>query len=310
MTRTSFQALADDLCTKFGIRFRRREKDAFLARCKAEFSALGYSGAEMIEQKSCLSKNLIVGPPDADILITAHYDTPGRNGILLCLAPILGHTLGSFVLPILLGVLLGVFGGFGIAIGVDFLHFRFNLIPALLVLALLLLGFLVKNRHNYNDNTSGVLGVIDIAARVAADPELRGRCALVLFDNEEWGLLGSAAFRKWRKKRYPGKEPRTVINLDCIGNGDVLLVAATKGNKTWSSIADALKQSGFDTVKKRSSLVFLSDHAHFSEGVMLSFVKRSRLGPLYLPRLHTNRDTICDTERIERLGEAVYKYLC
>ncbi|MCL2812702.1 MAG: M28 family metallopeptidase [Clostridia bacterium] len=305
MANNRLSALAASFFANFETRFKRKEKDAFLERCKAEFAELGYMDSEVIIQKAGGGKNLMVGPPDADILITAHYDTPAANGLMLVANPVLGQALGTLAFPLVILWLAGFLAGF-LSVGNPFVSFLF---PGILIL-LLILGFTIKNKHNHNDNTSGVLGVFRMAEFVASNPTLKDRCAFVLFDNEEWGLLGSSAFAKWRKKNYPQKKDSAVINLDCIGYGDILLLAATKKHEDWHKMAAFFQNQGFKIAKKQSSLVFLSDHMHFAGGVMLSFAKKSRLGFLYLPNVHTRKDTVCDLDNIERLSASIFKYLC
>jgi len=193
--------LAESFFTKFAARFRRKEKDAFIERCKSEFAALGYSEEEIIVQKSALGKNLIAGPPGADVLITAHYDTPANNGLMLLANPIVGQALGNIVLVLVMAVLAFLNGLLQV-----YINPLASLISYIIILVLLLSCFVIKNKNNHNDNTSGVLGVFGVAALIAENPELRSKCAFVLFDNEELGLLGSSAFAKWRNKNFPGKK--------------------------------------------------------------------------------------------------------
>ena len=168
----------------------------------------------------------------------------------------------------------------------------------------------IKNKHNHNDNTSGVIGVYNMAAMIAQSPELKKRCAFVLFDHEELGLVGSHAFAKWRKKNYPDKEYLNVINFDCIGNGDVLAVMANKKHKGWDQIFGFLQSEGFDAAKVRGSIfTATSDHASFPIGVSLLYMQKSLLGPLYIPLIHTQKDAVCDIEKIEKLCSSVYKYI-
>jgi Zn-dependent M28 family amino/carboxypeptidase len=189
------------------------------------------------------------------------------------------------------------------------LHFLVPIISAVW----LLLIFAIKNPHNHNDNTSGCIGVYNVATIVAEDVALRAKCAFVLFDREELGLLGSSAFAKWRKKTYPGRENSCVINLDCIGVGEYLILASksnTESKKERAAMAKHFQAAGFETFEKTSSLFgYLSDHAMFEKGVMLAFLKRSRLGGLYIPNIHTSKDTVCSLEQIARLSESVVKYV-
>jgi len=279
----------------------RREKDAFLAHCAAEFAKLGYTEITVREEKGGLtSKNLLVGPADAQVLVTAHYDTPGRSGFFLAANPIGGGVLSMILIAVLLF-------GLGFARGFfnnGYADFAMNLLPFALTVPLL-----IRNRHNRNDNTSGVLGVLRVAQLAANDPELRGKCAFVLFDHEEIGLVGSRAFAKWRKKHYPEKAGGLVINLDCIGNGDVLSVMTKKEHAHWHKMAEFMQNEGYNAVKGRGSLLATSDHAHFENGVSLLFQKRSLLGPLYIPKIHTGRDRLCDLEQVERLCASVCKYI-
>jgi hypothetical protein len=317
MSENKLSSLAENFFTKYGTRFRRKEKDAFLDYCTAEFKKLSYTDTEITVQKSIFGKNLVVGSPDADILVTAHYDTPANNGFLLFSTPLVGQALANFVLLPFFGVLFFIAGFLENYMSSE----NINIYNALLVLlfsnifliAFIIMScrlFLVKNKHNYNDNTSGVLGVFSVASAVSENPELRGRCAFVLFDNEEWGLLGSLGFANWRNKKFPAKKNSQVINLDCIANGDILLVAAKKKHENLDKIADFMQNQEFEVVKKCSMMIYLSDHANFPGGVMLSFVKRSLIGGfLYLPRIHTKKDTVCDLEKIERLSASVYKYI-
>ena len=101
-------------------------------------------------------------------------------------------------------------------------------VPALLVLmpftSIALCGFFVwrlldgpASRHTANDNTSGVITLLETAL---AMPEAdREEVCFVFFDNEEKGLFGSAAFTKAHKK---AKKETLNINFDCVSDGDFI----------------------------------------------------------------------------------------
>ena len=304
------ELFAKSLFTNHETRMYRKEKDTFLAHCQNEFRQLGYDDVVIKEDRNMFgmtSKNLVVGPVDADILITAHYDTPSKTGFLLMFTPLLGAVLGNILFMFIIMFLPQVLN-VSVAIASDTPWVSY-LTSALALM--ILVSFFLKNRHNHNDNTSGVVGVYQIAQLVAKNPELKARCAFILFDHEEVmpGLLGSKAFAKWRRENHPDKINGTVINLDCIGIGDKLEVMTKKEHEIFHDIAKFLQEEGFDVQKARGGLSGNSDHASFPNGVSLLYKKRSLLGPTYIPKIHTRRDTTCDLDQVERLCEAVYRYI-
>lgn len=289
--------IAIKIFADFPARFSKKEKTVFLEYAKQEFEAMGY---ETMEQRSLLGgRNLVAGPPDANILITAHYDTPGNNAWL--------SMPGSEKLGMAWAMILGFVIIIAIWAG------AFAILPPggprLGLAFLILFVFWIKNKNNHNDNTSGVLGVF--AAAELASQEVEGtRLGFVLFDNEEKGLLGSSAFAKWRKKKYPNAEEK-VINLDCIGLGEELLVVAEKKHELWSKLADTMQAEGFDIQAKKSNILYmLSDHYGFREGVTLLFCRRASLtGGMYLPNIHSRKDTVCDLEKVHELSRAIVKFI-
>jgi Zn-dependent M28 family amino/carboxypeptidase len=104
------------------------------------------------------------------------------------------------------------------------------------LLALMMKG--PANRTTMNDNTSGVAALIGIMT--ALPEEMRRQCAFVFFDNEEMGMLGSSAFRKKHGKRM---QSVPLINLDCIGDGDTLLLAASKAFRADETLHNALNKA-------------------------------------------------------------------
>ena len=312
-----FHTFAERLFKSHPTRMWRREKDAFLSHCTSEFKTLGYDEGEITvrQDKNALgliSHNLVVGKADADILITAHYDTPGRNGFLLFLNPIFGGALGSILLMVALMLLVRLPDAYFVqnAISGTRLDLVFFILNA--VIALLFFGsFFLKNKRNHNDNTSGVIAVFRAAELIAAHPELRARVAFVLFDHEEIlpGLLGSRAFSKWRRNHHPAKADGLVINLDCVGVGDVLTVMTKHKHEDWHQISDFMQGKGFQVKKVRGGLAGTSDHAVFSKGVSFLFQKRALLGPLYIPHIHSGRDRHCDLDQIDQLCTATIAYL-
>lgn len=303
---------AESLFTNHETRMYRKEKDAFLDCCEKEFSKLGYSEVIVKEDRNLLgmtSRNLVVGPLDADILITAHYDTPGRNGFMMILTPIFGGLWGSLLGVALLIVALSFFQQYlDVAINSGAFWVTYLRIGFFLLLAAF---FFMKNKHNRNDNTSGVLGVYKIAELVLQSPELKARCAFVLFDHEEVlpGFLGSRAFAKWRKKTYPDKAEGAVINLDCIGLGDILAVVTKKKHERFHEVAEFIQGEGFEVVKVRGGIAGDSDHSSFPNGVSLMCKKNSLLRSTYIPKIHTGRDMVCNLEQVEKLCKAVFKYI-
>jgi len=317
MTKENVQKLANSYVTDYPTRTKKKAKEAFIERTKEGFRELGYTDQEMMEHNSFFGgKNLIIGPPDADYIFTAHYDTPGRNGwFVLPFSKVLGMGISSLIGAAMISVIvfgLGFITGF-IGFNVETYSIIIDILPILAIVVAFSLLFAVKNPHNHNDNTSGCIGVYNVATIIQGYPELRERSAFILFDNEEIGLFGSTAVAKWRKKKYPEKKNSLVINMDCIADGDVLVVASRGKSivkEEREKLAQFLSNEGFEALQKKSSILgYLSDHANFSRGIMLSFARRSKLGGLYLPNIHTGKDRVWDLEQIGRLSESVVKYV-
>jgi hypothetical protein len=101
--------------------------------------------------------------------------------------------------------------------------------------------------HNgADDNASGVAGLIQVAARLAASPPAR-TVVFIAFSGEELGLLGSAHYVK--EPIYPLAGTIAMVNLDMVGrlrNGR-LIVYGARSAKEFPALLDSLNwYAGFD----------------------------------------------------------------
>ena len=161
------------------------------------------------------------------------------------------------------------------------------------------------NPSNVNDNTSGVVAVLEIARSL---PEkFRQDVCFVLFDMEEAGLIGSASYRKAHKKTLGSQ---IVLNLDCVGDGDELYLFPTskmKKNPRKMKLLEKLTGQWGEksiTLRKTGFAIYPSDQANFPYGVGICALHRSRVG-LYLSRIHTPRDTVLEETNVNILRAAI-----
>lgn len=295
-----------DILEYFPVRKTRKQKETFRSAVISYFSSHGYNLT--IETGKLGVRNIVVGNPEtARYLVTAHYDTPAAllfpNLITPCsFLPFLGYqivvTLCILFISFLPGLLLLLSG-----ISTEAASWIW-LLCLYAVLALILIG--PANQQNANDNTSGVVTVLEIA-RSLPDNYRKDLC-FVLFDLEEAGLLGSAAYRKAHKKQ---SDQQIVLNLDCIGDGNEIVLFPTKVMKAddakmelirtitgiWGNKSISIREKGFAH--------YPSDQKRFSYGVGIAAFRRSRWAGLYCSRIHTKKDTILEETNVNILRAAI-----
>ena len=165
MTELSRQILA-----RWQIRKTKKQKSDFIAFLQKE---LGEENVRVEQAGTFRSRNIVIGNIDeAEFILAAHYDTqpvlpfpnflPPKN-MPLYIGYSLLLVLGIFALEFLLGFVLAwlnVPGGlaFGISYGV-----------LLILMGLMFFG--PANKHTANDNTSGVIAVLE----AYADESIRRR---------------------------------------------------------------------------------------------------------------------------------------
>ncbi len=290
-----------DVLASFPVRKSKKQKQAFRDAVQTYAQNLGYRCN--VEKGSFGSRNVVLGDPDqATFLITAHYDTcahlPFPNLITPCnfwtfLAYQLFVTAVMLLPPVALGFLVGA-ATQSFEIGYYVGYFSF-------LGMFLLMMFGPANKHNANDNTSGVVTVLEIAA--ALPEHLRSKVCFVLFDLEEAGLVGSASYRAKHKK---ATDKQVVLNLDCVGDGDHLLLVPTgKLKRKKDAIAFFKKHCaayGEKTVTLRDKgfTIYPSDQGNFPYGFGICALHSSKLA-LYVSRIHTNRDTVLEEENVSIL---------
>lgn len=294
-----------DVLHLFPVRKSKKQKAAFRDAVIGYTRRLGY--APTTEKGMLGSKNVIVGDPqNAQYLVTAHYDTCAAlpvpnlitpNNLPAFLAYQLFLTAVILAPGILLGWLVGVLTqSFDLGYYTGYLA---------LCLSLFLMLFGPANKHNANDNTSGVVTLLSIAATIPENQ--RSKVCFVLFDLEEAGLIGSASYAR----RHRGAaENQIVLNLDCVGDGDEIVLYPTgKLKRNAQKLAVLDKCCGTFgvksvTVRRKGFAVYPSDQSNFPYGVGICALCKSKLGS-YLGKIHTKRDTVLEETNVNILRAAL-----
>lgn len=298
-----------DVLTAFPVRKSKSQKQTFRDAVQSYLEELGYESK--VEKGSLGSQNIVIGDPEkAKYLVTAHYDTCARLPIPNLITPCNFWTFIAYqivvaivmlVPPVIPGVLVGwLTNSFYNGYMVWYLLFW-------VFFALMLFG--PANKNNANDNTSGVITLLEIARTLPENQ--RGKVCFVLFDLEEAGLIGSASYRKAHKK---ATENQLVLNLDCVGDGDDIRMFPTKKlKKDRKKLTSLYKACGYFgkknlLVHEKGFSVYPSDQANFPYGVGICALHSSKVG-LYLSRIHTPRDTVLEETNVNILRAAITTFI-
>lgn len=293
---------------QYQIRKSRKQKEAFRAWLREMLQKEGY---QVSEEKKTFSTNIVVGDPErAKVLFTAHYDTCAVLPVPNFITPRnMVFYLGYQILLSLL--ILGL--GFGAEVALLLLWEDCPIWAAMGALYVVI-GFLFwwlldgpANKHTANDNTSGVITLLETALALPADQ--RDKVCFVFFDNEEKGLFGSSAFAA---KHRNAKKNTPMINFDCVSDGDYIHLFPNKREKKdselWKLLREAFTAGGEKSVTVMQG-VYPSDQRAFARGVGVCALKKNRILGYYMDRIHTNRDTVLDERNIALLRDGILRFV-
>ena len=290
-----------EIIEKFPVRKKGEQKDGFLKYATAKAQEMGYT-AKVEDVKN--NRNLVIGDPEsAKVIFTAHYDTPAVMPFPNFITPkkpllSIGYSLLIVIPLIALVFLINILAG---ALKLDpLLTYWVSLVVYFLFIVMMLAG--PANKHTANDNTSGVITLLEIYD--ALTQEQRNQVCFVFFDNEEQGLIGSGQFRRKYKKAIRDK---LLINFDCVSDGDHFLLGITKkaNQKYRVSIARAFTSTEKKNVmlENLKKVYYPSDQAGFPVAIAVASLKYKKPVGYYMDRIQTKRDTVFEEENIVYLTQ-------
>jgi len=298
-----------DVLSIFPVRKTKKQKRAFRDSVLDYAESLGY--APVVEEGSFGSRNVVIGDPEnAKYLVTAHYDTCARmpfpNFIMPCNSAVfLLHQVGLWLGIVLISAALGAAAG--LVLGEGFVA-PASCIVLFGIVALMIAG--PANPSNANDNTSGVVTLLEILRTMPENQ--RSKVCFVLFDLEEAGLIGAASYRKLHRT---ATDRQMILNLDCVGDGDHLVMFPTKALKNnRRKLTSLYKACGYFgqkslIVHEKGFSIYPSDQMLFPYGVGICALHQNKHG-LYLTKIHTPKDTVLEETNINILRAALTSFIC
>ncbi len=299
-----------DVLTAFPVRKSKKQKQAFRDAVQSYVGSLGYESK--VEKGSFCSQNLVIGDPEkAKYLITAHYDTCARLPFPNLITPCNFWTFLAYQLAMVV-FMLAVPAIPGVLVGLLTHSFKNGYLTWYLLfwVVFVMMFFGPANKTNVNDNTSGVITLLEIARTLPENQ--RSKVCFVLFDLEEAGLIGSASYRKTHQN---ATDKQVVLNLDCVGDGDHIMLFPTKKlKKDIPKLAPIYKCCGYFgkksvLVRDKGFSVYPSDQKNFPYGVGIAAFHKGKAG-LYLSRIHTPRDTVLEETNVNILRAAMISMIC
>lgn len=300
-----------DILKVHPIRKTAEQKEAFRTDILALARDMGYEAR--VEAAGKKTNNIIIGDPrTAKYLITAHYDTPASIGIPNILFPC---NFPAFILWQIL--IVGIFVAAALVSGgAAFLLTRSGKIAFLAgyivyfgMLALMMFG--PANKNNVNDNSSGVITLLETAKTLQTNQ--RSKVCFLLFDLEERGMVGSKAYRKAHREET---EHQIVLNLDCVGDGDHILFFPTKkAKKNEKLMKDVHRIGGWFgkkqiLLKKDGFYVYPSDQRSFPVALGIAAFHKAKFLGYYCDKIHTKKDTILEETNVNLLRAALTTIIC
>ena len=291
-------SIISTLVEKFPIRRSKEQKEAFRTWAVEQAKSMGYEArVEAIKEHH----NVVIGDPEtAQAIFTAHYDTPAAFFLPNLMTPcnrVFFHLrqVGMILLFILMAAVVGV--PVYLLTGDGDTGFRIGWLVYMALALSMLMG--PANKHNVNDNTSGVVAVLETMQRIPEED--RSKSAFILFDNEEKGLLGSKAY----VKAHPAvKENGFVVNLDCVGDGDHVLLISSK--KAREAAPYAALTAGMEAQSGRELHLFPmetskggSDHRSFKTSSVVYACRVGKVIGFYCDKIHTSKDTVCEQVNLD-----------
>ena len=301
MTELSREILRD-----WQVRKTKEQKLRFIAFMQGRLP-----GLQVEESGRPRCRNLVLGDPErADVVFTAHYDTCARLPFPNFITPknFLIYLLYQLLILLPFFALAGLLAWGLVRLGVGGPGAMMLAWLGMLAAILYVFIFGPANPHTVNDNPSGVVTLCELIGALSETE--RERCAFVFFDHEESGLLGSGQFAARHKKAM---KERLVINFDCVSDGDHLLfVQSRKAKKrAGEALAEAFSSAGDKQTYIEGPLGAFSpsDQIQFPCGVGVAAMNKAPLLGLYMSRIHTARDTVCDERNFSFLVEGARRFL-
>ena len=294
--------LSKKILEHYQVRKTRKQKTEFIELLQKELNQ-----EIIIEEGGILkSRNIIVGDlENSKIVLGAHYDTQP-------VLPFPNFLTPKNMIVYLLYMIVFVMVFLGIQFLVEFVIISLTDNIGLGILGgflwcIFFLGWMFvgkANKHTANDNTSGVLTLIE----AIHDEDLKDVCC-VFFDHEEVGLFGSAFFNKKHKELLKDK---LVFNFDCVGDGNAIMFVLSKSALKEE---DKLKESFVsDThneviITKSSNTLYPSDQMSFKNHVGVAAFKKHKIIGYYMDKIHTVKDTTCDENNIKFIINGLKEYM-
>jgi len=301
---------------EFEVRKTRAQKTKFIEMLREIYG----DRLSVEEEKGGLkSRNIVIGDPEtAKIVFTAHYDTCARMPFPNFITPC--NFFAYLVYQLILTAVL-LIPAFGIAALAAFLTADLPdsagliltelglFVPLMAELYLIMAG--PQNPHTANDNTSGVVTVLTICDRLTEAGNTD--TAFILFDHEEMGLVGSAAYAK----KHPNvKNSTLIVNLDCVSDGDNILIVTSK-QAEGSDFAEYIgsraeevfgKYAKTPVICSHNKAFYPSDQKAFKNTAAVAALKKAPVVGLYMDKIHTVKDTAFDDRNIAALTDLFCGY--
>lgn len=278
------------------VRKNKQQKEQFFRYLKENLPDVENIEVEKVDGNS----NIVIGDINsAKYVFTAHYDTPATMFIIpnfLTPKNIFMFILYQIFMTALMIGIAFLFGLLTYIIGLDFLVGYF--VSLLLIMYQMMYGY--PNKNNYNDNTSGVVTLIELY--LSMTKEQRDNCVFIFFDNEEKGLKGSGAYNKKYKHLM---EEREVINFDCVADGDYIMLIHNKiSDETLKRISQKEEYKNKKIIiSSAKKTIYPSDQKKFKHNIGVAAFHKNKLIGYYVNGLHTIFDVNFDEENIFVLVE-------
>ena len=290
---------------QFPVRKGRAQKDAFLKYAQAIVHKMGYA-CRVEENKGALThRNLVVGEPvRARVVFTAHYDTPAMSlwpDLQTPRNPLFNLFYQMLITALLLAVSFGVMLATHLLLG----NARLSLwmLPLTFVSLLALIQYGPANKHNRNDNTSGLAALLALMGQLPA--EKREQVAFILTDHSSQGALGARAYAKAHPQ---AQYTPLVIDLNCLGTGEIMGFATrlARSHPAFETLREALDGKVFNSNR---GFAYAADHSAFKCSVGLIACKKVPVLGWCVDRIHTRRDTVADPAVMQKAADRLTSFI-